>query len=639
MLHAAESWRLASPDGKLAISVRLVDLSQTVGYPDGKRLYYQVEYLGDGGQTVILRDSPMGVVRDDQNLLDGLAFDGAGEVGKIEDEYTLTSGKRMHCRNIANEQTLTFRNAAVAKLQLILRAYPDGVAFRYRFPQTSEQPRRVMQEATGFALPTDARCWVMPYDAATKYTPAYEVYYEKDIPAGTTSPSKFGWALPLLFALQGGKHWALIAEADLEHYFGVRLDSEAPNAIYHIRMPDPGDGNGTGALQPVSVLPWHTPWRVVIVGDLRTVVGSTLVTDVARPAVAKDTSWIKPGRVSWGWWSDQDSPQNGETLKTFVDLAAEMGWEYTLVDANFDIMDNGNIHDVLRHAKAKNVGVLLWYNSGGEHNIVTERPRGMMDQRDVRRYEFERLRKWGVKGVKVDFFQSDKQNVIELYQAILADAADYQIMVNFHGCTIPRGWSRTYPNLMSMEAVRGEECYIFDRNYPERAPWYNTVLVFTRNVIGPMDYTPVAFSDNNNPHRTTNAHELALSVVFESGWVHFADSAKSYRSLPAEVKAFLRDVPAAWDDTRLVEGFPGKYAVVARKKGDVWYIGGINGEGSARKLNLDLAFAGDGALNVRWIADGKDPRSFQPGETKLTAGAKLNVEMLPFGGFVATVTR
>ena len=255
-------------------------------------------------------------------------------------------------------------------------------------------------------------------------------------------------------------------------------------------------------MEPSWTLPWATPWRVIMVGTTPApIVESTLVENLNPPSIVADTTWIKPGRASWSWLFDPPSPQDCTKLKAFVDLAAEMGWEYTLVDANWDIMKNGTVHDVIAYAKSKGVGVLLWYNSGGPHNIVTERPRGLMDQRKVRRYEFERLAKWGVKGVKIDFFQSDKQNIMGLYHEILKDAADFKIMVNFHGCTLPRGWSRTYPHLMSMEAVRGEESYLFDKTYPALAPRHNATLPFTRNVVGPMDDTPAMFQDNKSPAR------------------------------------------------------------------------------------------------------------------------------------------
>lgn len=639
---AENVWEVFSPRGHLTMTVRLADRGGTADYPAGVRLYYSLQWRGAGeSPIVVLNDSPLGLVRDDQGFLDGLTLVSASKVRKVEQSYTLPHGKRSRCSNVCNERTLVFQNGSSAKMELIVRVFDNGAAFRYRFPEEDPSIHRLTQEATGFSIPPDARCWMMPYDAPTEYSPAYEVYYEGDIAVGTPCPKDFGWAFPALFCLDGGRCWALLTEADMDRsYFGARLESRAPKGVYRVRMPDAEEGLGTGSVQPSSALPWQTPWRVTIVGTLATIVESTLVTDLCPETGLKEMSWIKPGRVSWSWWSDQDSPRNGAALKTFVDLAAEMGWEYTLVDANWTIMDHGTIHDLMRYAAEKKVGVLLWYNSGGPHNRVTEMPRGMFDLPSVRRFELERLKRWGVKGVKVDFFQSDKQNVLSLYQDILADAADRQIMVNFHGCTMPRGWSRSWPNLISMEAVRGEECYIFDTDYPDKAPAYNTILVFTRNVIGPMDYTPVGFSNNRYPHKTTNAHELALSVVFESGWVHFADSVTSYRAQPDFVKAFLKVVPTAWDDTRLIDGLPGSHVVLARRRGEEWFLGGINGQNKPRIATLDPAALGPGPWRLDLITDGDRPTSFAHSDPRtLSSGDPLTVPLPPFGGFVAILEK
>jgi hypothetical protein len=380
------------------------------------------------------------------------------------------------------------------------------------------------------------------------------------------------------------------------------------------------------------------PWRVIIIGQtLGTIVESTMVTDLSAPCAVKDTSWIKPGRASWSWLSDHDSPQDCTKLKTFVDLAAQMGWEYSLVDANWDIMKNGTIHDLIAYANSKKIGLLLWYNSGGPHNYVTERPRGLMDLREVRRYEFQRLKDWGIKGVKVDFFQSDKQNIIQLYLDILKDAADFQMMVYFHGCTLPRGWERTYPNLMTMEAVRGAESYSFDKTFPQQAPAHNTILPFTRNAVGSMDYTPVMFADNVYPHITTYGHELALSVIFESGLLHFADAVKPYLDLPDAPKTFLKQVPATWDQTHFIAGEPGRFVILARRKGNDWYIGGINGRDIAEQINVSLTFLGQGQYSMTWIQDGKEARSFDTQSQTVASNGSVTVNLGSYGGFVAVL--
>jgi hypothetical protein len=377
---------------------------------------------------------------------------------------------------------------------------------------------------------------------------------------------------------------------------------------------------------------------VAVADDAAKMVESDIVNDLAPATRMKDVSWIRPGRASWSWWSKSDSPKNANDLKLFTELAAEMTWEYTLIDANWNQMTTGRIEEVLAHARQKKVAPILWYNSGGPHNDVTEAPRDRMHTREARRTEFAQLQRWGVKGVKVDFWHSDKPDRIQQYRDLLEDAADFQITVNFHGSTIPRGWSREYPHLMSMEAVFGAEQYKFRQPFTTRAAWLNTVLPFTRNVIGPMDYTPVTFTDVRYPRTTTNAHELAQSVVFESGIQHFADSVEAYRALPGGVKAFLRQVPAAWDETRGLSGEPGRAVVVARRDGGTWYVGGLNADiaGAAR---VSLGFLAAGSWTVSMITDGAVDRTFQMASRPAAPTDVIEVPMRARGGFVMRIVR
>ena len=634
---AQTTWELASPDGRAVISIRLTDPGRAADYPAGKiRLYYEAGYYG----TVVLPLSPLGIARKDRAFVDDLKLVEAGPVRTIDEKYTMLTGKRKDCRNYAREQTLLFQNPDGAKLELIVRAYDDGVAFRYRFPESSSEKRTVTGEATGFRLPEGGKVWAHPYDKPSKYTPAYETYYVNGAVVGTASSIEAGWAFPALFCTADRSRWGLVTEAGLdESYCGCRLEQNASGGVYRVRFPEPGDGDGTGAVEPSWTLPWATPWRVIVLGDSPAdIVESTLVTDVSPPSVLKDTSWIKPGRASWSWLFDHDSPQDCTKLKTWVDLAVEMGWEYSLVDANWDRMKNGTIHDLIAYANGKGVGLLLWYNSGGPHNHVSEKPRGLMDNKEIRREEFANLKKWGIKGVKVDFWQSDKQNIIQLYQEVLKDAADFQIMVNFHGCTLPRGWSRTYPHLMSMEAVRGEECYSFDKKFPTEAPVQNAITSFTRNAVGPMDYTPVMFADNVYPHLTSYCHELALPIIFESGWLHFAGGPKEYLDLPEAPKDFLKHVPVVWDETRLLMGEPGQFLVLARRNGQQWYIGGINGEKAGRDVDVPLSFLGQTRCTVTVIHDGATPRTFANETEAVTSDGHLEIRLAPYGGFVAVLT-
>ena len=625
--------KIQSPNKKITVTLCLSDTGETTNSKKNIQLEYKIDYTGQE----VISYSPLGIIRADQGFTDNLTLIDTFRTPVINESYTMPHGKRRICRNSYTELRMKLRNNNGAGLEVIARAYNDGVALRYRFPERSNKIYTVTKELTGFKLPSGGKVWLHPYDKASKYTPAYETYYFDSIQVGTTSPNAEGWAFPVLFNNANNSRWGLVTEAGLDPtYCGCHLEQNAPDGLYRIRFPDEGEGNDTGEIDPSSNLPWISPWRVIILGDsLAPIVESTLVTDLNPPSIVKDTSWIKPGRASWSWLFDHDSPQDHDKLLKWIDLAAKMGWEYSLIDANWTIMKNGTIHDLIAYANRKGVGLLLWYNSGGPHNVVTEKPRGTMFSKDVRRFEMAMLKRWGIKGIKVDFFQSDKQNIIKLYHDILKDAADYQIMINFHGCTLPRGWSRTYPHLMAMEAVKGEECYSFDRQYPKMALTLNTILPFTRNVVGPMDYTPVMFWDNVNPHLTTYAHELAQAVVYESGWIHFADGTQAYLELPEAPKQFLKEVPTAWDDTKFVNGYPGKYIIIARRKGNQWFIGGLTGEDKEQEFNLDLSFLDKGTYKATIINDGTKPHTFKTYNKSLTASDKLRITLSKYGGFTA----
>lgn len=267
--------------------------------------------------------------------------------------------------------------------------------------------------------------------------------------------------------------------------------------------------------------------------------------------------------------------------------------------------------------------------------MVTEEPRGLMWDKELRRAEFKRISSLGIKGIKVDFFQSDKQEVIRQYLGILEDAADFKLLVNFHGCTMPRGWRRTWPNLVSMEAVRGEECYIFDSRFPEMAPPNMTILPFTRNAVGPVDYTPCGFSDNTFPHLTTFGFELALPVLLESGFMHYADTPASARALPGFAVDFLRKIPVVWDETFYLAGYPGKDVVIARKNGSTWYVAGINGESTEKELSIDLSPLGNIPSEIELIVDGDGARELQS-TIIAPAESKISIRLLPYGGFTGS---
>lgn len=495
---------------------------------------------------------------------------------KIDESYIAIHGKRSVRENHANELSVLFNNEHGKPLMIIVRTYNDGVCFRYALPQ-SQKGDRLTAEYTDFDLSETSSRWQQRYITC----------YEGDYPVSTRFVDGH-WGFPLLARV--GEKWMLLSEADIDrHCCATHLRSEG--ASYYVAFPFEWEGNNTGQSQPTLGDAWQSPWRVMIIGTLATIVESTLVEDVCPPSCIGDASWIKPGRASWVYWAYNRGTKDYQICCRYVDLAAEMGWEYVLFDWEWDQMTNGGtLRDAATYALSRGVKPLLWYNSGGEHTRVMGTPRDRMISHESRMKEFRWLKEMGFAGVKVDFFESDKQNMMNYYLDILKDAASMQMMVDFHGCTIPRGWSRTYPNLISMEAVFGAEQY---NNSPRMTPIaarLNCTLPFIRNVVGPMDYTPVAFTNSQHPHITTDEHELALAVVFESAIQHWADRPEGFLSLSKEKQDFMRNIPVAWDDTKLIGGYPGRDIVIARCKGNSWYVAALNGEDREKQITIDLSF-------------------------------------------------
>ncbi|MBN1466475.1 glycoside hydrolase family 97 catalytic domain-containing protein [candidate division KSB1 bacterium] len=623
--NGSNLWTVKSPDGKLEITVELSSQASDVSSSPGEgSLRYWITY----GKKVVMDKAPLGLECEGESFAKNLVFRTAS-FAKIDETYTLHNGKRRNLHSLANQLILALNNENGTDFELIVRAFDDGVAFKYALPGEGE--KIITREASAFKIPAGT-AYIMPYDDPGQWWPAYENFYG-EYAVGASSPTQSGWAFPALFRINDGAITILITESGLNgSYCGTHLEKDAPDGLYQVRLPEEADGEGVGKSTPVASLPWQSSWKVIIIGDSPgDIVESSLVTHVADPLAYAVSDYIKPGRAAWSWWSDSASPRNFAKQKTFIDLAADMGWEYYLLDANWNYEPMADLLDFINYADDKRVGVLVWYNSGGPHNSVTEAPRDRLFERERRRQEFQWLSEIGVKGVKVDFWHSDKQDMIKYYTDLLRDANDFQILVNFHGCTIPRGWERTFPNLLTLEAVNGAEQYKFNTAYPRNATWHNVNLVFTRNAIGPMDYTPVTFTDMENPHLTTVAHELALSIVFQSGILHFADKPDGYRTQPETVQQFLREVPVTWDEIKFLHGEPGKFVVLARRSGDTWHLGGISGLEEEKTVTIDARQFGVG--EVLFIGD-EAARSFKI--QKLPNGVH-EIKMAPYGGFVMTV--
>lgn len=596
---------------------------------DNGAWYLNASYNNNGKSSIVIPRIDLGLLRADQDFSTNMKFIRASKPVIINEQYTATHGKKSLRSNTANEVTVSLENKQGGKLNVIIRAYNDGIAFRYEFPE--KQGSFVMKdELTSYTIPRQTMRWM------EKWNPANEGLYtamnnEKIIPQE--------YCYPALFNDTNADCWFLMHESDVtRNYCGTKLSNASDSAKYKLTFPNPKDGRGIGEALPTVTLPWKSPWRVVIMGSAADIVASTLVDDVATPSVIKNTSWIKPGVASWNYWSSNHGTKDYKIVTAFADLAVEMGWPYTLLDWEWDSMANGGtLEDALKYIHSKGVTPLMWYNSGGPHTGVTSTPRDRMLTHENRVQEFTKLKKLGVAGVKVDFFESEKQDMIKYYLDILEDAAQFEIMVYFHGCIVPRGWERTYPNLMTYEAVRGAEWYNNGPEFTMAAPEHNTILPFTRNVVGGMDYTPVTFTNSQFPHVTSYGHELALSVLFESGIQHFADRPEGYRQLPDAVKTFLRNVPNAWDDIKLLDGYPGRDVMLARKKGETWYIGGINADQRREKRKtVKFDFLPEGKkYQLTLIADGPYDSVFDIQYLVVDNKSTIDVRMLRRGGFAA----
>ena len=611
-------WTLSSPDKKVTLTVK-------------KENNGTLSYTVYCGKNIAIEPSRLGLIMDEKSIGDNAEFISESKSKEIKVNYSLKVGKQLSTTDHCMEKTLSFKDKSGLTFDIVMRAYNDGAAFRYAFTGKDNKIHTIQNELTEFAVPTNGKAWTFPYMTDERNRPCYEEYAEYEIPIRSKSKQESGWAFPMLFNTNG--LWMLITEAEIDgNYPATHVDNSGKDNAYKIRFPEkeeavyPNDKS-----EPASTLPWKSPWRSIIVGkDLNTIFSSQMVTHLNPRSVIEDQSWIKAGRSSWSWWSEK-KPRSYKRQTKYADLSKEMTWEYILVDDGWtEMKDGGTMEDVVKYANNSGVNVWLWYASGAGKESD---PAMIMIDPDLRKKEMKRISQLGVKGVKIDFFDTDKQRVMKLYIDILKDAIDNRLMVNFHGSTLPRGLERTYPNLMSMEAVKGAE-NLGRQEQCDAAPAHNTVLPFTRNVVGPMDYTPVTFSiknpKRNGVPRTSYAHQVALSVVFESGFQCFADKEQVYHSLPDKPKEFLKKVPCAWDESRLVSGYPGDHVIVLRRKGDQWYIAGISGKREKRKLSFTLP---DEFRNKKLvlITDGANGTSF--GNKTITVNGTVTVDLLEDGGF------
>ncbi len=462
-------------------------------------------------------------------------------------DYDMPTGKRRHCHNsyIPAEWRLTDGE------RLLMRVYDDGVTWK-------------IDKESHIDVSAAKHWWIQ------QWSDSYENFFPKDRPL----VKNVRWAYPALFEYQNGI-FALLTESNIDRDCAASsfyTDSVAGRFV----IDNEGDAK--------------YGWQTLIIGSLSDVVESTLVTDNSEPCRLDDTSWIEPGVASWIYWAHNHGSNDYDIIKKYTDFAANLSLPYTLIDAEWDEMKNGRtVEDAIAYAVEKGVRPMIWYNSSVGWIDGAPGPKFRLNDPDDRDREFKWCRQHGVAGVKIDFFSGDSNLNIRYMTELLESAAANRLLVNFHGATLPRGWQRTYPHLITTEAVYGAEWYNNVPTFTDKAASHNATLPFTRNVVGSMDYTPCAFSDSQHPHITTKGHELALTVLFESGIQHIADRPESIMAQPEKVRNFFTALPTAWDETMLLGGYPGDYAVMARRKGNIWYIAGINGSDANRTVPLDIS--------------------------------------------------
>lgn len=645
LVIAGRDISVSSPDGRLSVTIASVA---------GGRLTYAVTYDG----VVMLDPSPMGFVADTGDFVDSVFVVGS-EIGKYADDYILDRCKVSEVHYRANELRIKVENRDGNPMSILFRVSDNDIAFRYEVPRLNGGETGsivIKREATGFDFPSETSVFLTPQSHAMadwkRTKPSYEEEYQYDTPMSMPSAFGHGYTFPGLFRI-GDRGWVLVSETGLDRrYCGTRLSDMKDGGLYTIEMPMPEENNGNGTSSPAFALPGCTPWRTLTVSDnLAPIVETTAPWDNVSPRYTCNADF-RYGKGTWSWILWQDGSINIDDQRRFIDLAADMGYDYTLIDNWWDTrIGMEGIESLAEYAKAKGIGLFLWYSSSGYWNDIVQGPTSRMDSPIERKTAMKWMNSIGIKGIKVDFFGGDKQETIRLYEDILSDAADYGLMVIFHGCTIPRGWERMYPNYVGSEAVLASENNIFGQHHCDREAQRSALHPFCRNAIGCMEYGGSFLSrrmargnDSGNIRRTTDGHSVATSVTFQNPIQNFALAPENL--LPEEEGGasaiaidFMRRVPTTWDETRLVDGYPGRYVVLARRHGNTWYVAGTNAADSALTLNLDLSrFVGCGQV-VTFTGDSPADGRIESKSIKVEDSARILVTICPQGGFVIESTK
>ena len=626
---SAEDKQIASPDGKLVVTVADMD-----GRPS-----YSVSY----DNVLFLKPSPLGIIANIGDFSSGMSLEKNVSTNKIDETYELASIKKSKVHYVANEAVFSFTQQGKTIYDVIFRISNNDVAFKYKmYPQGETLSCVVKQEVTGFVFPDGTTTFLCPQSKPmggfARTSPSYETSYTADDVAGKNGWGE-GYTFPCLFR-NGDNGWVLVSETGVNGgYCASRLLGHK-EGVYTIGFPQEGEANGNGTVSPGIALPGETPWRTITVGKtLAPIVETTVPFDVVKPLYPAKGEYTY-GRGSWSWIIGMDGSTNYKEQLRYIDFSAAMGYQSVLVDALWDKqIGRDKIEELAKYGKDKGVALYLWYNSNGYWNDAPQTPRGIMDNAIARRKEMKWMQSIGIRGIKVDFFGGDKQMTMQLYEDILSDANEYGLLVIFHGCTLPRGWERMYPNFASSEAVLASENLHFSQGSCDNEAFNATLHPFIRNTVGSMDFGGSAlnkyYNADNAPRGsrrvTSDVYALATAVLFQSPVQHFALAPNNLTDAPSWAIDFMKEVPTTWDEVRFIDGYPGKYVILARRHGDKWYIAGVNAQKETLKLKVNLPMFSNGE-KVRLFSDDK---ALQGGVKQIEIGKKQELQLaIPCNGGV-----
>lgn len=624
---SAENKQITSPDGKLVVTVADMD-----GRPS-----YSVSY----DNVLFLKPSPLGIIANIGDFSSGMSLEKNVSTNKIDETYELASIKKSKVHYVANEAVFSFTQQGKTIYDVIFRISNNDVAFKYKiYPQGETLSCVVKQEVTGFVFPDGTTTFLCPQSKPmggfARTSPSYETSYTADDVAGKNGWGE-GYTFPCLFR-NGDNGWVLVSETGVNGgYCASRLLGHKGGA-YTIGFPQEGEANGNGTVSPGIALPGETPWRTITVGKtLAPIVETTVPFDVVKPLYSAKGEYTY-GRGSWSWIIGMDGSTNYKEQLRYIDFSAAMDYQSVLVDALWDKqIGRDKIEELAKYGKDKGVALYLWYNSNGYWNDAPQTPRGIMDNAIARRKEMKWMQSIGIRGIKVDFFGGDKQMTMQLYEDILSDANEYGLLVIFHGCTLPRGWERMYPNFASSEAVLASENLHFSQGSCDHEAFNATLHPFIRNTVGSMDFGGSAlnkyYNADNAPRGsrrvTSDVYALATAVLFQSPVQHFALAPNNLTDAPSWAIDFMKEVPTTWDEVRFIDGYPGKYVILARRHGDKWYIAGVNAQKETLKLKVNLPMFSNGE-KVRLFSDDK---ALQGSVKQIGIGKKQELQLsIPCNG-------